>query len=126
MAWFYTEIRFAERQPSLKELGRINELLLLLDDECPAITELGMQGFWRHPLLQLEQLMSVLHAFGYACEGHSLRWDWAEEEEDEVQKRIHGEPWLSSTTELSWANDGGMQPMKRRLLSFSRRFRRFM
>jgi len=124
MANFMIQIRWSATAPSRKEMARINVLLERLDGDCPPIDETGMFESWRMPMLELEELLSVLHAYGYCCHGRWTECDWLDEDWPDVVLRLEALPWQQSSPELGWAL--GKELKAGTLRAFSRRFGRWL
>lgn len=131
--WHHTEVRWTDAVPSEKECVAIADLLRSLDrDTTPDdsdpwgaglhVSHGGVTGHWRNPMLELRELLAVLHCYGYPCRGRQRYHDWVEEPAAEALRALVEVPWLASEPDLGWVKLEDWE----RLRAFSRRFARYL
>jgi hypothetical protein len=65
------ELQWLHEVPGLKDLRRLNDAWPWLDWDAPELTELGLLGVWRKPLLHPLVSAAFLHALGHMSR---VRW----------------------------------------------------
>ncbi len=121
--WFHTEIKFIAEIPSAKELKKLNKILHSLDGDALSATELGIEGEWRYPILELQEILDIIHVYGYPCRGRWVSYYIDDDYElEDIKKLLAQEEFLESETDLSTIR--GLD--KKILKKASRRFGHFL
>ena len=129
--WFLVEVLWTGPKPGAADIKALADLLARLDHDTHVtmgggllITTFGIDGLWRHPLLDLSQVMALCCAYGYPCRGHWREWRILEEEEDEARAGLARTPWSGALPDLGWlSHDPCAWDTVRK---FSRRFSKFL
>jgi hypothetical protein len=107
------ELEWTDRIPYSKDLSQLNEILFEIDYDAPVLTENGVYGVWRHPLVPISVVAGVLHAMGWPCrfrlisDVYKVQTEWWETDAEAERRTIDAVGWVYSAPEAVRAVDPG-------------------